>query len=353
MYTIPPKKMLIIHILDVLKKYSDEDHRLSQREILDILKNEYNMTADRKAVKRNLMNLMDYGYPIEYSESIRMMPNPKTGEPEENYILSDFYLDRTFTDGELRLLIDSLLFSKHIPYSQCKELIEKLEGLSNRYFQAHIKHIRTMPDVAPQNKQIFYTIEILDEAITKGRQIAFTYNSFGTDLKLHPRKCQDGTVRTYIINPYQIAAANGRYYLICNYDKYDNVANYRVDRITDIRLLDTPRKPIKQVKGLENGFDLPKHMAEHIYMFTGDSAAVTFQFNKYLLNDVVDWFGNDIVFLEEIPDEVTAKVRVNIMAMRRWAMQYALHVKILSPQFLADAVKQDLQEALNRYGAQT
>lgn len=155
MYTIQPKKMLILNILEILRKYTDEDHRLSQKEIVDILRTEYTMIVDRKAIKRNIMNLIDFGYDIEYSESVRMVPNAKTGELEESYILSDFYLVRDFTAGELRLLIDSLLFSKHIPYSQCKELIEKLEGLSNQYFTFNVKHIQTMPDIAPQNKQIF------------------------------------------------------------------------------------------------------------------------------------------------------------------------------------------------------
>lgn len=349
MYTIQPKKMLIINILEILRKYTDEDHRLSQKEIMDILKTEYNMTVDRKAIKRNIMNLIDFGYTIEYSESVRMMPNAKTGELEESYILSDFYLVRDFTDGELRLLIDSLLFSKHIPYSQCKELIEKLEGLSNQYFKFNVKHIQTMPDIAPQNKQIFYTIEVLNEAISKGRQVAFTYNEYGTDLKLHPRKNSAGQVREYIINPYQIAAVNGRYYLICNYDKYDNVANYRLDRITNIKLLETPAKSAQKVKGLENGFDLPRHMAEHIYMFTGESATVTFRFKKYLINDVVDWFGKNIEFFEETGEEITAKVYVNLMAMRRWALQYALHTKMLSPQSLVEDVKSDIQKAMALY----
>ena len=120
-----PKKLLIINILDILKKYTDEDHRLSQKEIAEILETEYDMRADRKAIKRNLMNLIEFGYEIEYSEALRMVKNSK-GELEESYILSDFYLVRDFTDAELRLLIDSLLFSKHIPYSQCKELIEKI-----------------------------------------------------------------------------------------------------------------------------------------------------------------------------------------------------------------------------------
>ena len=80
-----PKKLLIMNILDILRKYSDEEHRLSQKDIAEILKTEYDMTADRKAIRRNILNLMDCGYNIEYSESIRMVPNPKTGVPEERY----------------------------------------------------------------------------------------------------------------------------------------------------------------------------------------------------------------------------------------------------------------------------
>lgn len=86
MLALQPKKILIINILDILKRYTDEDHRLSQKEIAEILKKEYGMTADRKAIRRNLLNLMDCGYNIEYSETIRMVSNPKTGESEESYI---------------------------------------------------------------------------------------------------------------------------------------------------------------------------------------------------------------------------------------------------------------------------
>ncbi|MCQ2755036.1 MAG: WYL domain-containing protein, partial [bacterium] len=153
----------------------------------------------------------------------------------------------------------------------------------------------------------------------------------------------------YIINPYQIAAANGRYYLICNYDKYDNVANYRLDRITDIRLLDTPVKPMKQVRGLENGFDLPKHMAEHIYMFGGGSTPVTFVAKKYLINDIIDWFGTEVRFSDETENEVTVSVNVNEEAMRRWAIQYVLHIKVLEPVELVDKVKEDLTVAVKNY----
>ncbi|MBQ9922283.1 MAG: WYL domain-containing protein, partial [Clostridia bacterium] len=350
MYTKQPKKLLIINILDILRRYSDEDHRLSQKDIVDILRKEYDMTADRKAVRRNILGLIEFGYDIEYSESVRMVLDGKTGEPTENCIMTDFYLVRDFTDGELRLLIDSLLFSKHIPYSQCMELVSKLSGLSNRYFQNHIKHIRTMTDTAPQNKQLFYTIEVLDEAISGGSKVVFSYNSYGTDKKLHPRLTHDGKKREYVVNPYQIAAVNGRYYLICNHDKYDDVAHYRLDRITDIRMTDEPAKPVKKVRGLENGIDLPRHMAEHVYMFSGGSETVTFRLKKYIINDVIDWFGAEVSFFDETDDEVTAKVRVNVNAMRRWALQYALHARVLTPAALAQQVREDIRTAAKYYG---
>ena len=337
------RKKLSFAILDILRRYTDENHRLSQKDIIEILKTEYYMNADRKSVKRNITSLMEMGYEINFSEALRMFPN-KDGVLEESYILSDFWLEREFTDAELRLLIDSLLFSKHIPYSQCKELVDKLGSLSNQYFKSRVRFISTLPETTPKNRELFYTIEILDEAIAKGRQVAFTYNSYGTDKKLHPRRD-----REYIVNPYQMAATNGRYYLIGNYDKYDDLANYRLDRITDIRLLDTPVKPVRQVDGMKNGLYLPTHMAEHLYMFSGESVPVTFRMNKDILNDVIDWFGTDIAFSNETEDEVTARVTVNWHAMRHWALQYCRHVTILSPNDLAQTVKKDLQNALRCY----
>ena len=47
-----PKKQLIINVLDILRKYSDEDHRLSQKDIDDILRTEYGRRVERKALRR-------------------------------------------------------------------------------------------------------------------------------------------------------------------------------------------------------------------------------------------------------------------------------------------------------------
>lgn len=350
MYTIQPKKLLIFNILDILRKYTDADHRLSQKEIQDILETEYHMTAERKAIRRNLLDLIDFGYELEYSESVRMTRNPRTGELEENSILSDFYLVRDFTDGELRLLIDGLLFSTHVPYSQCKELVGKLEGLSNIYFRSRVRHIAKMPDDKANNKQLFLNIELLDEAISKKRKISFYYLEYGTDKKLHRRTRPDGTVREYIINPYQMAAKEGKYYLICNYDKYDDISNYRLDRIADIKILDEPVKPFEQLNWANGkALDLAAYMKEHPYMYSAGNVRVKFRICRDMVSDVIDLFGSDVQFSDEDETGVTVTAVVNEMAAEQFAKNYGPDVVILEPRSLREKVREHLERALKPY----
>ena len=195
MSDIHPKKLLILYILDILQKYTDEEHRLSQKEIQDILKKEYEMPVDRKAIKRNLLNLIEYGSSIEYREVSRKeifrkksvvsdkdsLDLEDKGIPEDDLLWTDFYLKQKFTNEELRLLIDSLLFSKQIPYSQAKKLITKLESLSNIYFKSRSQYIYPLPVDRTDNKQVFYNISILDEAIRKKKKVLFEYAEYHTD----------------------------------------------------------------------------------------------------------------------------------------------------------------------------
>lgn len=63
-----PKKMLIMDSLEILRKYSDAEHRLSQKDIIDLLESKFGMKADRKAVAHNIADLIDEGYAIGYRE---------------------------------------------------------------------------------------------------------------------------------------------------------------------------------------------------------------------------------------------------------------------------------------------
>lgn len=329
MDSMQPKKLLIINILEILKTYSDASHPLTQQEIIELLQRDYGMDCERKAVSRNIKLLMDCGcYDIEHK--------------------GGWYLNHEFDDTELRLLIDSIVFSRYIPGNLGRSLIKKLCGLSSKYFKPGTVNITSLHERRIENKQLSYTLEVLDEAINKKRQVEFTYNEFGADKKLHPRM-KDGEIRRYLINPLRIIAANGRYYLVCNNDKYDTVVNYRIDKITDIALLDTPAKDNKKIVGAEKGLDTPKHLAEHIYMFAGESIPVTFRVRNGAISDVIDWFGSDTSISAEDETHSTVRVTVNKMAMVYWAMQYSQSVEVLSPQELRDEIRDNLKKALEKY----
>lgn len=109
-----PKSLLGLYILEILRHYSDEAHRLTQQDIAEYLRQDYDLTFDRKAIRRHLENLLEAGYELEYTEIPR---RGRSGEDEP--ILTGWYLIRSITGSELRLLIDGMLFSKRIPYSPC------------------------------------------------------------------------------------------------------------------------------------------------------------------------------------------------------------------------------------------
>lgn len=349
MFAKSPKKLIIMNILDILKQYTDENHRLSQKEIQDILEREYDMTVERKAVKRNLMNLIEFGYNINYSESVRIFKD-KDGKEQENVILSDFYLEHEFTDSELRLLIDSVLFSNHIPYKQDKELVDKLASLSNIYFKKRVNHIARMPEDKTDNKQLFYNVELLDEAIDKRRKVCFHYLEYHTDKKLHKRRNKNGKVREYIINPYQLVAKEGKYYLICNYDKYDDISNYRIDRITDLEILDENIKPFDQLKGSDGRkLDLEEYMDKHVYMFSGENVKAVFRADKSLISDIIDMFGKDVRFSEETDGEITVTVNVNELAMEQFAKAFTPWIEVINPVALRERMIKNLNKSLGKY----
>jgi len=340
------KTLLPMQILAILMKFSDQDHRLTQREILDLLRREYDISADRKTVARNIKSLLEFGYDIEYDEIKRNGP-----DGEEQSIMSGFYYVHDFSDSELRLLIDSLLFSKHIPHKQRVNLIGKLENLSSKYFSSKVKHIRGCYDSRDINKQIFYTVETLDNAISVNKRVCFKYGEHDIDKKLKPRLNKEGKAVIYYVNPYQMVAVNGRYYLIANMDIFDQVSYYRLDRIIDIQILDRKARPMKDVKGLENGLDLPRHMAEHIYMFAGNSINACFSIDRARMNDVMDWFDSGARIKELSNSELEVVVKVNEEAMFYWCLQYGSHVELLEPKSLRERLALVTKEMSMKYNS--
>ena len=145
-------------------------------------------------------------------------------------------------------------------------------------------------------------------------------------------------------------ASDGRYYLICNKDNYDTVANYRIDRIMSIRVLKTPVKPMRQVKGLEDGLQLKSFVFQHVNMFAGEPEKVEFIVPKKSVSLVIDFFGRHASFFDRGDGTVSCNITVSREAMKHWASQFATIVRVVSPESLVEEIREEIRRAGENYG---
>lgn len=309
------KKIIILRILSVLEKYSDIDHPLTNLKIMEYLRSDYGIECERKTVGRNISFLKDGGYPIASTTK------------------GAYLGERLFEESELRLLIDSILASRHINDRYSKELIDKLNSLGGVHFKERNKNIRVSDWGKCDNFDFFLNIEVIDEAIDKNNQIELIYNSYGIDKKLHP--CKE---YSYIVNPYQMLINNQRYYLIGNVDKYQDITIFRIDRITNIRILDTPLKPVSTLPEYGEGIDAAKISCESPYMYTGAKEYVEMTMQQRFINDVIDWFGKDFRVEDLGHGMIKVCLKANLEAMKYWALQYGKNIEIISPESLRNDV---------------
>lgn len=325
MESFEPKKLALIRVLQILQKHSDCEHPITHEKIVELLEKNYGLTVERKAIGRNISLLNEAGYEIETTKK------------------GSYLAERTFEDSELKLLIDGVLSSKHITPKQSKELIEKLCAQSNKYFKKRVKNIYSVGDWnKTENVAVFYNIEIIDEAIETGKQITFTYNKYGADKKMHRSAI-------HTVSPYQMILHNQRYYLMGYNEKWKHMQYLRMDRITNITVLEETRTPLKSVSGFENGIDYKRFSQSMPYMFFDEPQMVEFIADDWAIDQIIDWFGRDIRIEEREDGRFFVRVKVSINAMEYWAMQYLNAVEVLSPLELRERIKKNVQVANEKY----
>lgn len=336
-----PKKLVTLVVLEILWQRSDEEHRLSQDQIRLIMADEYLMVVDRKTVKRTLDLLTDFGFELEYSVRER-----RTSHGVEE-TTSDYYLVHGFSAVELRIIIDSLVGQNALPTHQRNQLIEKIEHLYSNYFESKMKRV-----VAPSgpsrrgdyrsNKQFFYIVDVLDEAIADRAQVRIRYGRYDIDKALH------SDAESLLLNPYQMIVANGRYYLSASVEGSGCLRSFRIDRILYIEKTSSRSTPIRALKEDIAESYLPENLSEQLYMFSGKPVRIRMRVDRSALNYVFDWFS-DLLIENATPTTAEVVVRANEQAMRYWALQFADYVEVLEPKSLRLSLKKTADELACRY----
>ncbi|MDY2888545.1 MAG: WYL domain-containing protein [Candidatus Caccosoma sp.] len=322
------KKLTILRILDILKEYSDYEHPLKHEDIINYLSILYDIDIDRKTVGRNITYLKDAGYEI-------------TSTRKGSYLEV-----RDFDDSELHMLIDGVLSSKYITATHSKDLIERICNLSNKYFKASVKHIYSVNEWSKtDNQDVFYNIELIDEAIEKKCQIAYEYNKYGIDKKLHKSSYQ-------YVSPYQMILHNQHYYLMAYSEYWKNIVFHRLDHISNMVIKeDKNATSLKSIKGYENGIDYKQFSQSMPYMFADKIETIYFDANISIIDQIIDWFGNDIKINKDENDEklIHVEVKASQTAMYYWAIQYVNYVKVTYPTALKEKIKESLIKAIEKY----
>lgn len=320
------KKLALLRILQILHKYSDLKHPLTQEKIAYYLDSEYGIVIERKAISRNISLLMDADVEI--------------GHCRDGYYLQT----REFEDTELKLLVDSVLCNQNITAKHSADLIEKLCKLSNKYFRSHVKNVYAVKDWnKSDNAALFFNIEKIDMAINEGKQVQYDYNKYGKDKKLHKSSFQRAT-------PYQLILHNQRYYLMGYSEYWGNMIFHRLDRITNIKIYDAPAYPLKKIPGYESGIDYKKISTTMPYLHSDKPERVEMLADAWVIDQVVDWFGKDLSVREtEDPEKIIISLWANPYAMSLWALQYVNYIEVISPAHLRNKIREFLKSGLDKY----
>lgn len=319
------KKLSIIYIYEILKEYSDENHLLTQQDIIKLIKQIYDMNCERKSIGSNIDFLIDLGFDI-----IKV--------PHKGCYLGE----RVLEPSEVSFIVDSLFSSKSISGKQAKDLSSKLSNLLSKYQRKRYNYIYKAEQVnRTNNKELFYNIEIIQEAIEKNKKVSFNY--------VRPPCSEENTLKTYIINPYFLINSQGRYYLICNFDYYNEIGNYKVDFIKNIRILDDERKPLNNLKGYEKGFDISKYINEHIYPFGDKTVYATIKLtDDNSITYVMEWFGKNAKIYKK-NNTTYADIVSSEKALVYWCLQYGESVELMIPSETRNKIKEIVAKIQKKY----
>jgi predicted DNA-binding transcriptional regulator YafY len=116
------------------------------------------------------------------------------------------------------------------------------------------------------NQEVFLNLEQIDQAISERKQIEFTYMQYEIDKKLHPRRKE-----SYVAEPYGVVYMNEHYYLICSLVSYPKISLYRLDRMKNVRILET---------SILNMPDTNAVVDKAIYGFTGEPEHIEIRCKK-------------------------------------------------------------------------
>lgn len=322
-------KSRIMYVYKILFEKSDESHPVSSTDIIGYLK-EYGIFCEKKAIYTDINLLREFGCDIVSATN-----------PKRSYFLAC----RAFELPEVRLLLDAVQSASFITAKKTEQLLSKIETLTSEHDAKNLKsQVYIDAGVKCKNEMIYYTIDTLHNAIISNSKVSFTYTTKSVDLvkKTLLKK------KEFTVSPYALIWNSDHYYLVCNYDKYENTMNLRLDKMSNVKLLSNPCRPFSEVTEYKDRFNSVNYSKQQINMFSGKSETIKLLCDLSLLDLITDKFGDDIDMkaIDTSTIEITLKVAISD-GFVQWIVQYGDRIKVVSPLSLKNMLAEKIEKIYN------
>lgn len=313
-------KLKILYIVDILRKFSDEENPINASEICEKL-NDFGIKAERKAIYDDIENLMLYGYDII-----------KTRTPRAGYFLAS----REFELPEIYLLTDAVQSADFITPKKTRELVSKLEAMmSKEQARARENSIYIEYKNKCDNEEIYFSIDTLRQAIEAGKKVTLKYRTRQID---DSRKITVNE-REFKLSPYALIWMEDHYYLVCNNEKYDNLMHLRLDRMKSVKCLDENFRHFSEVCDYKDRFDTADYALKTFNMFGGELCEIELSCSSKILEQVIDRFGDRIHIIGAGDGRFSFRIKGLISeGLVGWIMEFGGDIEVISPQSLRDMI---------------
>ena len=322
------QKLKMLYLVKIFSEETDDNHALTMPEIVHKLA-AYEVNADRKTLYQDFEELRRFGFDIIAEH-----------EGRNHY----YYLgSRDFELPELKLLVDSVQSAKFITDKKSDRLIKKLESLVSRYDGGKLhRQVLIAGRVKTMNESIYYNVDKIHGAIGENKQIRFKY--FDWNLKKEMELRYDG--KWYQLSPWALMWDDEKYYLVAYDSKHETIIHYRVDKMTQIEVLDEKREGHDEFKE----FNIAHYTNTLFGMYAGDETKVTIEAENKLISVIVDRFGKDIIIAPFSDTHFRTTVTVAVSnQFFGWIMGLDGDIKIIAPDYVVEQLIETIESQANRY----
>ena len=319
----------ILYILNVLKKYSDEEHKLSTSEIREKVNEEYGVDIEQRTIRRNINLLQQkFGYDIStYNDN--KIGYYMTNDPETD-----------FEPGEIRAIIDTFSYSTFIEPKVAEGIIKKCKKLQNIYENNKINNYKVYsPKGKTTNVEVIKNIEDISNSIVNKNKIKFDYWKY----VIEGDRIEKQIVSKPVVSPYAIIYDKQQFYMLGIKEGNDEYFHYRLDRIKNLEELKEKIEIQKTDKEIEQYVDTS------VEVFSGDEVEIEAECDGYLLGEVFEKFGKKVEVQPINKNTFSMKIKANPLGFKLWTMRNLDLVTIKKPESLVKEIKQVMSEAQKRY----